>query len=76
MGGTLEGRVEICINNAWGTVCDRQFGIEDAGVACLQAGGFYRNGMFVVPLQQVGLVLTSKLFVIFCVFSKVINLSL
>ena len=31
-----EGRVEICINNAWGTVCNDQFGIEDAVVTCTQ----------------------------------------
>ena len=31
-----EGRVEICINNAWGTVCNEQFGIEDAVVVCTQ----------------------------------------
>ena len=31
-----EGRVEICINNAWGTVCNNQFGVEDATVTCIQ----------------------------------------
>ena len=33
-----EGRVEICINNAWGTVCDSGFTKEDARVACRQLG--------------------------------------
>ena len=39
MGGAvaqLEGRVEICINNAWGTVCDNKFSSEDAQVVCRQ----------------------------------------
>ena len=42
--GTKEGRLEICINNAWGTVCDTYFGREDAGVVCEQLEGFQREG--------------------------------
>ena len=42
--GTREGRVEICINNAWGTVCRTLFGNPDAQVACHELGGFYREG--------------------------------
>ncbi len=32
----LEGRVEICINSAWGTICDNGFGTDDATVVCTQ----------------------------------------
>ena len=33
-----EGRIEICHDNVWGTVCDRLWGTEEARVACLQLG--------------------------------------
>lgn len=39
-----EGRVEVCSEEAWGTVCDDFWTQEDANVACLQAG-YSRFGM-------------------------------
>ena len=50
--GTLEGRVEVCINNAWGTVCDNLFGQEDAETVCGSVGGFYRNGEMITEFSM------------------------
>ena len=38
--------MEVCINNAWGTVCNRLFSPEDAATACQQLGGFHRESKY------------------------------
>ena len=32
----LEGRIELCLNNAWGTVCDTEFSEDVSDVICSQ----------------------------------------
>ena len=41
---TRAGLLEVCFNNAWGTVCDSSFDDRDAIVACSQLEGFLSAG--------------------------------
>ena len=38
------GRLEVCVNRAWGTVCNNEFDTNDAEVACGILEGFNGGG--------------------------------
>ena len=50
MGGgkVNEGRLEVCMNNAWGSACDSAglFTTDEAKVACRQLGLLQVEGMY------------------------------
>lgn len=45
--GVREGRVEVCVNRAWGTVCNDLFTQEEAVVVCRQLPGFKPEGTYI-----------------------------
>ena len=40
VGGSdpYQGRIEVCVNNAWGTVCNKQWSFAEGSVACRRLG--------------------------------------
>ena len=50
-GNETRGRLEVCINNAWGTVCSNSFSQNEAAVACGRLGGYMRESEKILSLS-------------------------
>ena len=54
------GRVEVCINRLWSTICDHHWTLTEASVICSQLG-FYKQGLIKAFHNQMMMSTTVKI---------------
>ena len=57
-----EGRVEICFNDRWGTICDDEFGKQEASVVCRQQGFSPEGLLFFIDTCSVRYVIINLIY--------------